>query len=117
MTIQNGNISTYKETRDDMVAKVTIVKTDSLSLDVYYFKAGQALGYHRHPTGDQIFTVIEGSGTFKLDDDGEETLAVNQGSTFLAPANVWHDLIDSGNGKLVAQQVTKQPSGMEKRKS
>ena len=117
MTIQNGNISTYRKTQDDMVAKVTIIKRDSLTLDVYYFKAGQALGYHRHPTGDQIFTIIEGSGTFKLDDGSEETLEVEQGSTFLAPANVWHDLIDSGNGKLVAQQVTKQPSGMEKRES
>jgi quercetin dioxygenase-like cupin family protein len=117
MTIQNGDISTYRKTQDDMVAKVTIIKTDSLTLDVYYFKAGQALAYHRHPTGNQIFTVIEGSGTFKLDDGGEESLAVKQGSTFLAPANVWHDLADSGNGKLVAQQVTTQPSGMEKRES
>jgi len=86
-----------------------------LALDVYYFKAGQALGYHRYPTGNQIFTVIEGSGTFKLDDGSEETLEVGQGSTFLAPANVWHDLIDSGNGKLVVQQASKQPSGKEKR--
>ncbi len=117
MTIQNGNISAYRKTQDDMVAKVTIVKTDSLSLDVYYFKSGQALGYHKHPTGDQIFTVIAGNGTFKLDDGGEETLEVNQGSTFLAPANVWHNLIDSGSGKLITQQVTKQPSGMEKRGS
>ncbi|GAX59248.1 hypothetical protein SCALIN_C01_0179 [Candidatus Scalindua japonica] len=115
MTILNGNISAYRKTQDDMVAKVTIIKTDSLSLDVYYFKAGQALGYHKHPTGDQIFTVIEGSGTFKLDDGSEETLEVKQGSTFLAPANVWHDLIDSGSGNLVAQQVTDQPSGMKKR--
>ncbi len=115
MAIIKGNIGDYRKTQDDMVAKVTVIKTDSLSLDVYYFKAGQALGYHRHPTGDQIFTVIEGSGVFKLDDGNEESLAVKEGSTFLAPANVWHDLIDSGNGKLVAQQVTKQPSGMEKR--
>tara|TARA_B100000959_G_scaffold279900_1_gene340801 strand:- start:1030 stop:1185 length:156 start_codon:yes stop_codon:yes gene_type:complete len=50
-----------------------------------------------------------------LDDNGQETLEVKQGSTFLAPANVWHDLIDSGDGSLVAQQVTKQPSSMEKR--
>ncbi len=115
MTILNGNIAEYRTTQDDMVAKVTIIKTESLTLDVYYFKAGQALGYHRHPTGDQIFTVIEGSGTFKLDDGSEETIEVKEGSTFLAPANVWHDLIDSGKGKLVAQQVTKQPAGMEKR--
>ncbi len=115
MAILNGYIEACRTTQNDIVAKVTLVKTDSLSLDVYYFNAGRALGYHKHPTGDQIFTVIEGSGTFKLDDGSEESLEVGQGSTFLAPANVWHDLIDSGNGKLVAQQVTKQPSGMEKR--
>ena len=51
-----------------------------------------------------------------LDDNGQETLEVKQGSTFLAPANVWHDLIDSGDGSLVAQHVTKQPSGMERDK-
>ncbi|MHC4267113.1 MAG: cupin domain-containing protein [Planctomycetota bacterium] len=117
MAILRGEIGAYRTTQNDMVAKVTIIKTDSLSLVVYYFKAGQALGYHRHPTGDQIFTVIEGSGTFKLDDGNEESIEVQEGTTFLAPANVWHDLIDSGNGKLVAQQVTKQPSGMEKRES
>ncbi len=117
MTILNGDISAYKKTQDNMVSKVSIIKTDSLSLDVYYFKAGQSLGYHRHPTGDQIFTVIEGSGTFMLDENGQEALEVKQGSTFLAPANIWHDLIDGGDGNLVAQQVTKQPSGMEKRES
>lgn len=77
MAIQNGDISEYRKTQDDMVAKVTIIKTDSLSLDVYYFKAGQALGFHKHPTGDQIFTVIESRGTFKLDDGGEESRFCN----------------------------------------
>lgn len=115
MAIQSGDINTSKAFNDDAVSKVTIVKTDTLTLDVYYYKAGQGIGYHRHPTGDQIFTVLEGTGTFKLDDGTEETLDVKQGSTILAPANVWHDLVDSGDGKLIAQQVTKQPAGMEKR--
>lgn len=115
MAIQNANIEDNKTLSDDMVAKVTLIKTDAVTLDVYYFKAGQALGYHRHPTGDQIFTVISGKGTYKLDDGSEETLEVAQGSTFLAPKNTWHDLADNGDGQLVAQQVTKQPAGMEKR--
>jgi len=97
------------------VSKITLLKTNALTLDVYYFKAGQALGYHKHPTGDQMFTVISGTGTFKLDNGAEEALAVKPGSAFLAPADVWHDLIDGGKGDLVAQQVTKQPAGMEKR--
>ena len=115
MAIENGDISASAEYKDDAVAKVTLQKTDTLTLDVYYFNEGQRLGYHRHPTGDQIFTVISGEGTFYLDADGEETLAVKAGSTFLAPANTWHDLHNTGSGNLVAQQVTKQPAGMEKR--
>jgi len=115
MSIQSADINDKKTLSDDIVAKVNLLKTDNLTLDVYYYKAGQALGYHRHPTGDQMFTVIAGTGTFKLDDGKEESIEVKPGSTFLAPLNVWHDLIDSGDGQLIAQQVTKQPSGMEKR--
>jgi quercetin dioxygenase-like cupin family protein len=115
MAIQSSDINEKKAYTDGAVSKVTLLKTDSLTLDVYYYKAGQAIGYHKHPTGDQIFTVIAGTGTFKLDDGSEQTMAVKPGSTFLAPANVWHDLIDSGKGDLIAQQVTKQPAGMEKR--
>jgi len=115
-TIQSGDIHASAEWKEDSVPKVTLVKTDKLSLDVYYFNPGQRLGYHRHPEGDQIFTVIEGEGTFYLKDKEEETIQVKPGSVFLAPLNVWHDLHNTGSGKLVAQQVTKQPAGMEKMK-
>lgn len=115
MAIQSANINEKKTLTDDAVSKVNLIKQDSLTLDVYYFKSGQSLGYHRHPTGDQIFTVISGAGTFKLDDGNEDCIKVEPGSIFLAPANVWHDLSDNGDGQLVAQQVTKQPAGMEKR--
>lgn len=115
MAIRHADINEKKVVSDDVVSKVTLEKTDSLSLDVYYFKSGQSLGYHRHPGSDQIFTIISGGGTFKLDEGKEECIEVKSGTTFLAPANVWHDLIDKGDGQLVAQQVTRQPAGMEKR--
>ncbi len=112
--IKSGDINASAEWKDDAVPKVTLVKTDALTLDVYYMKPGQRLGFHRHPTGDQIFTVIEGEATFYIKEDSEESIAVKAGSTFLAPMNVWHDLHNTGSGNLVAQQVTKQPAGMEK---
>ena len=115
MAIDSGDINESAAYKDDAVSKVTITKTDTLSLDVYYFNAGQRLGYHKHPTGDQIFTVISGEGTFYLDAGSEETIAVKAGSTFLAPADTWHDLHNTGSENLVAQQVTKQPAGMVKR--
>lgn len=115
-TIQSGDIKASAEWKEDSVPKVTLMKTDKLSLDVYYFNPGQSLGYHRHPEGDQIFTVIEGEGTFYLKDEDEEVIEVGPGSVFLAPVNVWHDLRNTGSGRLIAQQVTKQPAGMEKMK-
>lgn len=115
MAIQQNDINKSKAFTDGTVNKVTLVKTEVLTLDVYYYKAKQGIGYHKHPTGDQIFTVIAGSGTFKLDDGKEEIIQVGPGSVVVAPANVWHDLIDNGKGDLIAQQVTKQPAGMEKR--
>ncbi len=113
--IEHGDIGATAEWKDDAVPKITHIKTEQIGIDIYYMKPGQKLGYHRHPTGDQIFTVIDGEGTFYLDDGGEETLAVKPGSTFLAPKNVWHDLEASAGGNLIAQQVTHQPAGMEKR--
>jgi quercetin dioxygenase-like cupin family protein len=115
MSIQSSDIFEKKAFTDGAVNKVTLLKTDAITLDVYYYKAGQQIGWHKHPTGDQIFTVLQGSGTFKLDDGKESSMSVKAGSTFLAPANVWHDLIDGGKGDLIAQQATKQPAGMEKR--
>ena len=115
MAIQQNDINKSKAYTDTVANKVTLVKTDVLSLDVYYFKANQGIGYHKHPTGDQIFTVIAGNGTFKLDDGKEEVIKVGPGAVVVAPANIWHDLIDDGKGDLIAQQVTKQPAGMEKR--
>lgn len=115
MTIQSADINEKKAYTDGAVSKVTLLKTEALTLDVYYFKAGQALGYHKHPTGDQMFTVISGTGTYSMDDGKESSMAVKAGSTFVASAGVWHDLRDGGKGDLIAQQVTKQPAGMEKR--
>ncbi len=109
-TIQCGDINTSAEWNDESVPKITLIKTEQLAIDIYYMKPGQKLGVHRHPQGDQIFTVIEGTGAFELDG---ERVDVKPGSAFLAPANVWHDLENTGSANLVAQQVTKQPAGME----
>jgi len=111
--IQSGDIFASAEWKDDSVPKVTLCKTEQIALDTYYMKPGQRLGYHRHPQGDQIFTVLEGEGTFYLDEGQEEKITVKPGSIFLAPANAWHDLENTGSGNLIAQQVTKQPAGME----
>ncbi len=111
--MQQANVSTTKEFKDDAVNKVTYIKTDQVAQDTYYFKAGQVLAYHRHPGGDQIFFVHEGEGTYYLDDGEEETAALKPGVTVLAPKGVWHKIVASTD--LVVSQATSQPAGLEQR--
>ena len=100
------------ETKEDVVNKVTQIKTDQLTFDTYYFKPGQVLEYHKHPDGDQIFVVLQGEGKFYLDAGTEEVQEISEGSVFLAPRDVWHKIVNTGSGTLIASQVTRQPAGM-----
>lgn len=105
------NVKDQGAYQDSAVNKVANIKTDQLGADTYYFKPGQVLSYHKHPNSDQIFLIVEGEGKFYLDDGGrEQVIDVKCGSLILAPANVWHQLENTGGKNLVATQVTKLPA-------
>ncbi|MBF0275457.1 MAG: cupin domain-containing protein [Nitrospinae bacterium] len=98
------------------VNMVTFTSAETLKQDTYYFSAGGTLPYHRHPNGDQIFFIQEGTGTFYIDDaNGEEGQAVKPGDMILAPKNVWHKLVADEGCELIASQVTSQGAGKEDR--
>ncbi|MFQ5354194.1 MAG: cupin domain-containing protein [Thermodesulfobacteriota bacterium] len=111
--MQKATVTEGKEYNDDAVKKVTYIKTDKLTEDTYYFKAGQVLAYHKHPTGDQIFFVQEGTGTYYLDDGGEESTELKPGVTVLAPKDVWHKIV--ADTEMVVSQATVQPAGLMQR--
>lgn len=111
--MQKADVLEKKDFKADSVNKVTCVKTDGLAQDTYYFKAGQVLDYHRHPNGDQIFFVHEGTGTYYTDDGKEESAPLKPGIVVLAPKGVWHKVV--AKTELIVSQATVQPAGMEKR--
>lgn len=111
----SANIIESKKTTVEGVNKVPNLGTAELTFDTYYFEPGQVLNYHRHPTGDQIFVILEGEGKFYLDDGKEEILSLKPGVVVLAPKNIWHKVINTGKTVLIASQATKQPAGMEAR--
>ncbi len=111
--MQSANVTETKEFTDDAVKKVTYIKTDKLTEDTYYFNAGQVLAYHKHPTGDQVFFVSEGTGTYYLDDGKEETTALKPGVVVLAPKDVWHKIV--ADTEMVVSQATVQPAGLVQR--
>ncbi len=114
-THQTVNIYENPQYNDNAVAKIPTVKGNDITSEVYYFKPGQILAYHRHPNGDQIFYILKGTGTFYLDGGTENALPVREGAAILAPAGTWHKLVNDNRGEMVAIQVTKANAGMEAR--
>lgn len=110
--MEHTDVVAQCETKEESVSKINQVKTEQLSFDTYYFKPKQVLEYHKHPTGDQIFVVLQGEGEFYLDNGTEEVQKVSAGSVFLAPKDVWHKIVNTGNEVLIASQTTSQPAGM-----
>lgn len=112
--MQQNNVLKEKPTKDDAVNKVNYIKAEQLTFDTYYFKPAQILKYHRHNIADQIFIVQEGEGEYYLDDEKqEEVIKIAVGSVFLAPKGVWHKVVNTGSGILVASQTTHSPSDLE----
>jgi len=108
------NVLELPQFREDAVNKVTTLKTEELGADVYYFKPGQVLDFHRHMS-DQIFLVLSGRGKFYLQNGHTQEFDVREGSNILAPKGVWHKLVNTGQEDLVAVQVTKLPTDLEQK--
>ncbi len=110
--IIHADIFDALETAAEAPKRVTHIKTDDVNFDTYYFLPGQALDYHKHPTGDQIFVVIQGSGEFYLDDGHEKVIKLKPGTVVLAAKDIWHKVLNTSKNILILCQTTHQPSGL-----
>lgn len=114
--VKHVNVVDAAEFRDSAVRKVPNIKTDQMGVDTYYFRPGQVLEYHRHPGSDQVFFILQGEGKFYLDDGAQEVSCdVKTGSVVLAPAGIWHKLVNTGRSDLIAAQATNLPATVENR--
>lgn len=48
---------------------------------------------HRHNDTEQIFFVMEGLGTLRIGQNGEEEFKVSPGDVVRVPVNTWHSII------------------------
>jgi quercetin dioxygenase-like cupin family protein len=111
----HDNIFDILETAHEATKKITHLKTPEMIFETYYFLPGQIIDYHKHPSGDQIFIIMQGSGEFYTDtgaDNGETAVKIKTGDYISAPKNTWHKIINTGNNILVMSQVITQNAGM-----
>lgn len=70
--------------------------------------AGQA-AWERHPQGDEIVQIVEGSTILHLiTEDGPQSLSLEAGMIAIVPQNMWHRFESSGGVSLMT--ATPQPT-------
>jgi quercetin dioxygenase-like cupin family protein len=91
----------------DRMAKIALAITPRSQLDLYCLAPGQAQKAHTHDEQDKICFVLEGRGTFTLN-EGEEVL--EPGEAIVAPAGSRHGIVNTGAGELLVLVVVTPPS-------
>lgn len=103
----DGSLAQYN---DAAVPKIPVFAGEDMTSEVYYFKPGQVLKMHRHPSGEQIFFFLKGHGKMTV---GDKSHDVCVGCTLFIKAGEWHEITNSNDEEMVAVQVTKVGAGAE----
>ncbi|MFN0108775.1 MAG: cupin domain-containing protein, partial [Blastocatellia bacterium] len=71
----------------DKMQKINLFETPNFFCDVYCLEPGQEQKAHAHADEDKIYFVLDGRGTFLVDDDTRE---LGEGQMVFAPAGSNH---------------------------
>jgi quercetin dioxygenase-like cupin family protein len=81
---------------------------DGLAMGTQQILAGVGIPTHRHFAMDEAFYVVDGGGTFVLDD---ERHPIDRGATIFIPKNTWHGFENPDRELTLLWVVT--PPGLE----
>jgi quercetin dioxygenase-like cupin family protein len=87
----------FETTGDQIGAGVSVIVVDAAP--------GEGPRLHRHPYRE-VFVVLEGRATFTL---GDEQRTVGAGEIVVAPPNVRHGFVNSGDGPLRQVDIHEHP--------
>ena len=72
--------------------------TDKIEMELVCYEPGTATVEHHHVGQDEIFMILEGTGTITI---GGEPVRVGAGSLVFAPADIKHGIQPDADGRMV----------------
>ena len=72
--------------------------TDKIEMELVCYEPGTSTVEHHHVGQDEIFMILEGSGTITV---GGEPVRVGPGSLVFAPADIKHGIQPDTDGRMV----------------
>jgi quercetin dioxygenase-like cupin family protein len=86
----------------EKMGKSTIFRSDHIMVGLNAFEPGQEHALHSHEGMDKIYHVLEGSGTFLLEDREE---AMTPGIMLVAPEGVPHGIRNDREERLLVLAI------------
>lgn len=91
-------VSDLIEYADDRRVRKKLFFSQDIVSELVCYEPGQDTVPHRHPRQDEIFYVVEGSGTIVV---GDEEIAARTGTSVFTPANVEHSIRADRDSRFV----------------
>lgn len=92
----------HGEYRPDKMGKSTLFRSDRLLVGLNAFEPGQEHALHAHAGMDKLYSVVEGSGLFLLEN---EEVPMAAGDLLVAPEGVPHGIRNPGPDRLLVLAV------------
>jgi len=106
-------LSTYLQPSEGEPIRSVISRTDDAAVIAWHVNPGQHLPAHSHPTGQDTWIILSGTGTYQLDKEGTTRL-IKAGDVVIAPRGAVHGVFNHGTEPLIfAAVVSPAESGFE----
>jgi len=99
------NIEDLAEFSSDRRVRKRLFLQDRIEAEVVYYEPGQSTVQHHHVGQDEIFLIMEGSGTITVDGESQR---VRRGDVIFAPADLKHG-VEVDQGERMAMVFVKAP--------
>ena len=101
------------EATDEPIRSIVSL-TPEAKVQAWTVAPGQRLPTHKHPTGQEVWTVLSGKGQYVVD-ASETTTPIAAGDIVVARTGEWHGVLNTGDVPLVfISLVSPSDAGNEK---
>ena len=93
---------TFAAFKDEKMGKATLFESERILVGLNCFEPGQSHALHAHEGMDKVYQVLEGTGTFLLED---RELSMEPGVMLIAPSGIPHGIRNDGGTRLVVSAI------------
>jgi quercetin dioxygenase-like cupin family protein len=94
------NSTEFFEPTDGEPIRSVITESPAAVIVAWYIQPNQEIPAHRHPQGQDTWTVLSGKGEYYLDQSGAQQL-ITAGDVVIAPTGSVHGVFNHGDEPLI----------------